>query len=199
MENAESIKKFLSEMQMLKRVKHEGVRLAGVQFPDSIAEHSLSAAQIAFVLAHFEGADPFKCVAIMVFHDTLETRLGDLHKVSARYIDSNDAQLKIEQEQYDNLPNELSQMIKPLLNEKRSRETREGIICQDADWLEVAIQAKIYHESGLAGCWEWIENVGRSLKTESAKIILETIKAEENFTSCWWRGLMKVESSDETE
>lgn len=199
MENIESIKKFLSEMQMLKRVKHEGVRLAGVQFPDSIAEHSLSAAQIAFVLAHFEGADPFKCAAIMIFHDTLETRLGDLHKVSARYIDSKGVEPKIEQEQYGNLPDDLSAMIKTLLSEKRSRYTKEGIICQDADWLEVAIQAKLYHESGMAGCWEWVENVEHALKTQSAREILNEIKNDQNFTSCWWRGLMKVESSDETE
>lgn len=199
MENVEDIKKFMSEMQMLKRVKHEGVRLAGVQFPDSIAEHSLSAAQIAFVLAHFEGADPYKCAAIMIFHDSLETRLGDLHKVSARYIDSKSIEPDIEREQFSSLPEDLSEKIKSALGEKRSRETQEGIVCQDADWLEVAIQAKFYHESGCSGCWEWIENVEKALKTQTAREILDNIKNEENFTSCWWRGLMKVESRNENE
>jgi putative hydrolase of HD superfamily len=198
MEDTGDIKKFISEMQMLKRVKHEGVRLAGVQFPDSVAEHSLLAAQIAFVLAYFEGADSYKCAAIMIFHDSLETRLGDLHKVSSRYLDTKNIETKIEQEQFANLPENLSEKIKLFLGEKRSRETKEGIVCQDADLLEVAIQAKYYHEGGCSGCWEWIENVEKALKTQTARKILETIKNEENFTSCWWRGLMKVESRDES-
>jgi putative hydrolase of HD superfamily len=151
------------------------------------------------VLAYLEGADPYKCAAIMIFHDSPETRSGDLHKVAARYIGLKDAEQKIEQEQYDNLPGDLSEKIKSILNEKRSRETPEGIVCQDADWLEVAIQAKLYHECGYHGCWVWIENVEKALETQTAREILDAIKNEENFTSCWWNGLMKVESRHEGE
>jgi putative hydrolase of HD superfamily len=197
MENIESIKKFLSEMQMLKRVKHEGVRLAGVQFPDSIAEHSLAAAQIAFILAHFEGADPYKCACAMIFHDALEARLGDQHKVSARYINVKEAEETIEHEQLSKLPPELVQKIKEILDAKRDREGLEGKICQDADYLEVAIQAKQYYESGLKGCWQWIENVEKALVTQTARDLLANIKNDDDFTSSWWRGLMSVESRDD--
>jgi hypothetical protein len=61
------------------------------------------------------------------------------------------------------------------------------------------VQAKVYYESGAKGCWQWIENVEKALNTQSAKELLEIIKNDENFTSCWWDGLMKVESRDDSE
>ena len=45
---------FLFELGQLKRVKHEGWRLVGVEHPESVAEHSLRAAQIGYVIAALE-------------------------------------------------------------------------------------------------------------------------------------------------
>lgn len=78
------------EMQHLKAIKHEGWRIIGVQFPDSVAEHSLCAAQIAYVLAKMEGADALRVTAMLVWHDMAETRIGDLHKVATHYIKGKD-------------------------------------------------------------------------------------------------------------
>jgi len=197
MANFNNIKKLFSELQMLKRVKHEGVRMTSVPFPDSIAEHSLLTAQIAYVLAYLEGADPEKTASMAIFHDIAEIRIGDIHKVGARYIDSKKVESKVEADQLTMLPQELAEKIAALTEEKRSRNTQEGIICQDADWLEVAIQAKIYFEAGYRGCWEWIINVENALKTDSAKQILNLVKNDVNFTASWWHGLMKVEKADE--
>ena len=38
----------------LKRIKHEGWRMCGIENPDSVAEHSLNAAQIGYILAKME-------------------------------------------------------------------------------------------------------------------------------------------------
>ena len=190
--NKKKIKKFLSEIQMLKRVKHEGVKLAGVENPDSIAEHACLSAQIAFLLASIEGADAVKCVLMNLFHDNEEARIGDHHKVSARYLDVRDAEKKAEKEHFNNLPEPIGKAIFELQEEKRRRNTKEGIIAQDADWLEVALQAKIYSELGYKGCKDWIDNVNRALETESAKEILAEIKKEPDFLNCWWKGLKKM-------
>ncbi|MFB0965315.1 MAG: HD domain-containing protein [Patescibacteria group bacterium] len=45
---------FLFETFHLKNIKHEGWRFCGIPNPDSVAEHSLNAAQIGYVLAKME-------------------------------------------------------------------------------------------------------------------------------------------------
>jgi len=193
---AENIRKLFSELEMLKRVEHQGVKLAGVQSPDSVAEHSLCAAQIACILAELEGANSEQCVLTMIFHDLLETRLGDTHKVTARYLETKDAEHMIRNDQLSLIPEGLSDKIKLLLSNMQNRSTKEGVICKDADSLEVAIQAKIYLEAGYKSCDEWIKNVEEALQTESARKILQIIKEDPGFTSAWWNGLMKVEKRE---
>lgn len=186
------IKKYLSEIQILKRLDHIGFKLAGVESSDTLADHVCISAQIAFVLAELEGADPYKAAVINLFHDNHEARVGDHNKVSARYLETKKAEILAEEEQLENLPENLSKKILELMNEKRNRNTKEGIIAQDADWLEVAIQAKIFTEQGYVGCQDWINNIEKALETKSAKEILMTIKEENDFTNCWWQGLKKM-------
>jgi putative hydrolase of HD superfamily len=188
----ESINKFCSEIQMLKRLEHIGFKLAGVSEKDTLANHIVIASQIAFVLAELEGADSYKSATISLFHDNHEARIGDHNKISSRYIDTHQAEREAEKEQLANLPEGIAEKITKLLNEKHERNTKEGIIAQDADWLEVAIQAKIYSEQGHKGCEEWISNVEKALETESAKKILAEIKNDLDFTNCWWQGLKKM-------
>ena len=52
---SKEILKFFFEMGQLSRVKREGWRLLGMETPESIADHSLRAAQIGWVLAKLEG------------------------------------------------------------------------------------------------------------------------------------------------
>lgn len=191
-ETKEKLKKFLSETQMLKRIRHEGVRLAGVEHPDSIADHTALSAQIAYILGRLEGVDALKCVLINVFHDNHEIRVGDHHKISARYLDTKEAEKLSEKEQFENLPSSLAKELLELQGEKRKRNTKEGIIAKDADWLEIAIQTKIYSELGYKGCEDWINNVEKALETTSAKQILAEIKKDSDFLNCWWKGLKKM-------
>ena len=81
-----SLVKFVFELLHLKHVKHEGWRMIGVEHPDSVAEHSLCAAQIAYVLAKMEGADAQKCATMLLWHDLPEARIGDLHRNAQQYI-----------------------------------------------------------------------------------------------------------------
>lgn len=185
----EKIKKFLSEIQVLKRLDHVGVRLAGVKNPDSLAEHSLVSAQIAYVLARLEGADAEKCVLMSLFHDNEEVRLGDHHKVSKRYLNIKEAEKRAEQEHFANLPDLLGKELLELQEEKRKKETKEAIVSKDADWLEMATQAKIYLEMGYSACEYWIDDVERALKTESAKEILAEIRKDPDFLNCWWKAI----------
>ncbi|MFE2929371.1 HD domain-containing protein [Streptomyces sp. NPDC059278] len=74
-------------MGALKRGKRSGWWIAGVKDPETIAEHSWRTAVGGSVLAMMEGADPAKVALLCTFHDTQETRVGDIPWIGRRYID----------------------------------------------------------------------------------------------------------------
>jgi len=183
------IVKYLSEIQALKRIKRSGFYLAGVDNPSSIASHSALSAQIAYILAKLEGADAQKCALINLFHDNEEVRIGDLNKINSRYIEPKETEA--EKEHYSNL-DDIGKELFDLQDQFKQRNTKEGIICKDADWLECACEAKIYLERGYKGFENWLDDIGKALVTESAKEILKEIRNNPDFINCWWRGLMKM-------
>ena len=167
--------RFLSEIYMLKRNRHEGFRLAGVDDPTSLSEHIAFAAQIAYLIGELEGLDGNKCAALVLFHDNGEARISDQHKVAARYIDNQKAERAALTEQVERLPKKLAQRILSFYDQVEKRHTPEGIVAKDADWIEAALQAKIYAEQGY-DIGHWVDNVTRAVETETAKTIMAEIK-----------------------
>ncbi len=184
------IANFLFELGMLKREKHRGYLLTGLEKPKSVAEHSWRAAIIAYFLAILEKANPEKCAMMNLIHDFPEARLGDHHKVSARYFSTRKAEIKVFTDQIKKLPKEITQSLKKLFEEKVARKTREGIIAQDADWLEMALTAREYFCLGYKGMKDWINNVKKALETKSAKELLKMM--EKIDINDWWQGLKKM-------
>jgi len=111
------IANFLFELGMLKR-EMRGYLLTGLEKPKSIAEHSWRAAIIAYILAIFEKVNPEKCAMMNLIHDFPETRIGDHHKVSARYFSTRKTEKRVFSEQMKNLPKGISSVLKKLYQEK---------------------------------------------------------------------------------
>lgn len=185
-----NITNFFFELGMLKRQKHTGFALAGVKNLDSLADHTCRAALIGYILADLEGADPFKTAVMILLHDVHECRIGDHHKVAARYLDTTDAENKVFKEQLDLLPESVADQWQKLFDEYDQRHTKEGIVAKDADWLETAISAREFLAQGYASCQKWIDNVRASLETDSAKKLLTEIQNTE--PTDWWQGLKKM-------
>lgn len=179
---------FIFELGQLKRIKHEGWKLAGIKDPESVAEHSLRACQIGFILAKLEKYDnPLEVCAILIFHDISECRVGDLHRVANRYVKAD------EEKAVEDQTKELGEIGKEILNlwkQMEHRNTKAGIIAKDADRLEQAFTAKEYIEIGYSYAQDWINNIEKSLITESAKKMLDNIKNHN--TNDWWQGLKKL-------
>ncbi|MFA6098581.1 MAG: HD domain-containing protein [Patescibacteria group bacterium] len=180
---------FFFELGILKKVEHEGWRLAGVEHPESVSDHSLRAAQIGFVLAKLEKhKNAFEVCTMIVFHDIAECRTGDVHKVANRYI-KRDEETAVK-EQTVNLE-EIGQEIFSLWQQTENKNSTAGIIAKDADLIEQAITAKEYMENGHSLASDWIKNVKKSLATASAKKIianLDNIKSTD-----WWQDLKKID------
>ena len=185
-----NIAKFFFELGQLKKVKRSGWWLAGVKDPESVAEHSFRATIIARILAEMENADVNKATTMVLFHDVPEARINDLHKVGARYIDFEKAEVASLKEQVERLPKKIADEMAALYKEMLQGKTKEAIIAKDADLLECAIQAKEYLEQNYKDCENWIYNVGKKLKTKSAKEILKLIKKTNS--NSWWYGLKHI-------
>lgn len=185
--NPQNICNYLFELGALKKFKHSGTKLAGVQHPDTIAEHAYRTAVIGYILAKMEKQNPEKTAIICLLHDNAEARITDLHKVARRYIKTHLAEKTAYAEQVGSLPPEIKKTFLSLFLEYEDRTTKEGLIARDADMLETAFQAKEYLDLGHKACQDWIDNVEKCLKTKSAKIILKSLKNTQ-FTD-WWRGL----------
>lgn len=189
--NLKKTSNYIFELGTLKKFRHSGTLLAGVQNPDSIAEHAYRAAIIGYILAEMEKANPEKTMLICLLHDNAEARITDLHKVARRYIDSSKPEMEAYRDQTKNLPEAIGKKFLGLFNEYETRSSKEGLIAKDADMLETAFQAKEYFDLGYKTCQDWINNVSKCLKTPSAKKLLKEMEKTE-FTD-WWRGLEKIE------
>lgn len=187
MNNKKELSKFLFEIGQMRRVKHCGWQLAGVKNPDSIAEHSHRAAQIAFILAKMEGADPYKTSFMVLIHDNGEARINDVHRVASSYINADKGEMKAAKDQFKRLPDNIEEDFKNSFEEFEKRETLEAKCAKDADYLEQALTAKEYIDIGYKGCMDWIINIKKALITNSAKELLEEVEKMDR--NDWWKGL----------
>jgi len=134
--------------------------------------------------------DPDKIVTMLIIHDNMETRVGDQDKIGARYYSKKEGEDKAFREQTELLPEMIQEKWQRCFNEFEGRSTKEGIIAKDADWLEVAFQAKEYVDTGYKAAQNWIDNVAIAVETKSAKKIIAEMKNVE-FTD-WFNGLKKM-------
>ena len=182
------ITKLIFEWGMLRRIKHEGWRVAGIEHPDSVAEHSLRAAQIGYVLAKLEKyKDPNEVCSILVFHDIGECGIGDLHKIANRYVKADEE--RAVKDQLDGI--DFGDDILKLWKQIEYKDGEAGIIAKDADLLEQAFTAKEFMEKGYEHTQNWIKNISNLIKTDSAKDLLE--KLQKVHSNEWWQGLKLIQ------
>ena len=178
---------FFFELGQLRRIKHEGWRVAGVDHPESIADHTLRAAQIAYFLANMEKyPNPFEICTIILFHDIGECRIGDLHKIAIRYVTSDEERAVSDQMSPLGAP---GKEVLELWRQMEKHHTKAGVIAKDADYLEQAVTAKEYIEKGHKFAVDWIHNVAKRLKTASAKKLLKDLEKVDPHD---WCGGLKV-------
>ena len=175
------------EFGQLRQIKHDGWRLLNLPNPESVAEHSLRAAQIAFFLAKMEKYEnPYEVVSMLVFHDIGECRVGDINKLENAYVEAQEE--KAVRDQLSTL--EDGKEVVTLWQECEYAASKPGIIAKDADYLEQAITAKEYIQSGYKMAEDWITNVRTKLKTDSAKALLEELANID--PTDWWQGLKQI-------
>ncbi|KOX11861.1 HAD family hydrolase [Saccharothrix sp. NRRL B-16348] len=171
-DDAAAIAAFGYELGVLKRIRRAGWWHAGVRDPESVAEHTMRVAQLAALIAAEEGADPARAAFLALWHDTQETRTGDLPHTVSGYIAKPDPRA-ITADQTARLPERSRQVVRDAVEEYEAKESGEARCASDADKLEMLLQAVEYRDTGVQRVDGWIDSARQSLKTGTARRIAE--------------------------
>jgi putative hydrolase of HD superfamily len=171
-DTAAGIAAFGYELGILKRIRRAGWWQAGVRDPESVAEHSVRVAQLAGLLAAEEGADPARAAYLALWHDTQETRTGDLPHSARPYLVKPDPRA-ITADQTAGLPAAAAASVREAVGEYEDAASSEARCARDADKLEMLLQAVEYRETGVLRVDGWIDSARKDLSTETARAVAE--------------------------
>jgi putative hydrolases of HD superfamily len=169
---AAAIAAFAFEMGVLKRQRRSGWWHAGVRDPESIAEHSLRVAQLAGLIAAAEGGDPAKAAYMGLWHDSQETRIGDIPHSARPYVEAR-GNVEITIDQVAGMAEPIASSVLKAVEEYEAKESLEAICARDADKLECLIQAVEYRDLGVQRVQSWIDSSRAALKTETAQRVAD--------------------------
>lgn len=184
---ARKIVSFAYEAGHLQRLPRAGWLLAGIQSPESVAEHSFRVGILAYVIAVLEGADPDRAATLGLFHDLPETRSGDVPSVGKSYVTTTDAR-QIAADQVAGLPTELARQIRDLVDEHEnatsSTATLEARCSRDADKLDALLKAREYQAAGAQLVQPWVDTMVAAVATETGQRLAAA--AQELDPAAWW-------------
>ncbi|VVB65646.1 HD domain protein [Candidatus Gugararchaeum adminiculabundum] len=160
------------EAGQLKRLPRSGWLTIGIKDCETIAEHSFRSALISYVLAKMEGVDYSRILLASLVHDLHEARISDLNTTNKKYVKADER--KAWEDALAGLPGEMRMEIESALDEK-SKNSIEAKICNDADKLEMLVQAKEYLDLGHRNATDWIASAQKNLRTNSAKRLAKII------------------------
>ncbi len=185
--NTHALARYMLELGHLKYVPRSGWGLLGMRVPESVAEHTARAAQIAYILASLEGYPRPAAVAVMLlFHDSGEARTNDPNKVNQQYVRADEAQA-ITDATRDLGP--IGQTIRAQFNEYKGRSSAAAIIAKDADHLDMMLTAMELVEQGFATARLWFDRTVPLLRTKSAQRLADELTRMS--ASDWWHAPMR--------
>ncbi|MFD7135403.1 HD family hydrolase [Streptomyces sp. NPDC059894] len=176
-EDLTSVARFLFEAGTLKNTKRSGWWMAGVKDPESVADHAWRTALLASVIAKLEGADPAQAALLAVWHDSQETRTGDVNHLGKKYTQGEADPRAITADQVAGMPEVLAEAIEAVVAEYEAKESAEAICARDADKLECMIQGIEYRDQGYAYAQRWIDNSRARLVTKSGHALADAVLA----------------------
>ncbi|MGW0998693.1 HD domain-containing protein [Streptomyces sp. NPDC002523] len=170
-----AVARFLYEAGTLKQTKRTGWWMAGVKDPESVADHSWRTALIASIIAKLEGADPARAAFLAVWHDSQETRTGDVNHLGKKYGAGEAAPEAITADQVAGMPAILADAVKELVAEYEAKESLEAQCARDADKLECMIQGIEYRDQGYSHTQRWIDNSRGRITTKTGQALADAV------------------------
>lgn len=182
---------FFAEAGLLKKIKRSGWWVAGINDPESVAEHCFRCAVMGYYIAHLEKANAARVMIMALFNDVHEARINDLHKMGHFYIDFKEAEKKVFKDQIKKLDTAVKGELAVLRQEYEAQKTKESLVARDADILECLLQAKEYYDHGYRKAGKFFKTAPDHLKTKTARRLWRQIRKWDS--SAWWEKVVKFE------
>jgi len=169
--NLNKIANFFFEIASMRRLVRAHSQLIQ-EADDNISDHSFRVAIIGMNLAKLEKCDVNKVLKMCLFHDVAETRVGDANFINQQYLDLHEEEAR--KDQMAGLP--IAGEILELLQEFEQRESKEGIVAKDGDYLDQMILQREYFFRDSQNHEIWQNHTESMLKSESAKKLAQKIR-----------------------
>lgn len=163
----------LASMRRIIRAHSQFIR----ETDDNISDHSFRVAIIGMNLARLEECDADKVLKMSLFHDVVETRVGDANFINKLYSDLHKEEAH--KDQMEDLP--IGGEISELLKEFEQRESKEAVVATDADYLDQMILQREYFFKDPQNHEIWQNYTQLMLKSESAKKLAQEIRKTNPF------------------
>ncbi|MGC1123366.1 MAG: HD domain-containing protein [Candidatus Methanofastidiosia archaeon] len=145
---------FMMMAEKLKDIFRTGWKLSGVDRPESVADHTFGVALLSMLLGDQLHLNTEKMIKMALIHDITESKLGDIHYESQKYLGKDTLQKAEEQAARDILSGDYLELWK----EFAARSTREAQIVAACDKLELYMQALRYEKAGYTGLEHFWKN-----------------------------------------
>ncbi|MEV4282912.1 HD domain-containing protein [Actinoplanes xinjiangensis] len=175
---------FLYEVGVLKRTARTGWALARIANRESVADHVFRTAVIAMTLAATAGADPDRTAALALLHDLPETRLGDMHHLTRRYLDEPKPFRRVIDDQTAGLPAPVRDLIRARAAQWLDQDTEEARLARDADVLDSLLHVRESLADRPELCRRWEDYLAASVATDAGRSLLAEIRA--TGPDDWW-------------
>lgn len=153
--DVERVLECLAELHNLVRLPRTGWIMAGVKEPESVGDHCLEAALIAYILSRHVDAqvDIGKVLIMLLFHEVGEVRLSDMPRRGSRYIRDakGPAEEAIVRDVLDGVADELGDVV----HEYNERTTAEAKLAEAAEELQILFAALMYAKEGIGDMTEY--------------------------------------------
>jgi putative hydrolase of HD superfamily len=180
MDNA--LARFFFEAGMLKKMKRTGYPFLG-SGGESVADHCFRAALMGYTLALTQDdVDAPKVALLLLHHDLAEARTGDLNYMQKRYNQTDED--KAIRHQTRDLPPDLAENIKALVDEFNAVKTPEAKLAKDADQLDLIVELKEQQDLNNPYAKHWIHYALKRLHTQVAKDMAQQILTTD--WTDWW-------------
>lgn len=134
--------------RLKKEVRRGWVIQAGVTNPESVADHTFRLVLMAMVFGDLRGLNSEKMMRLAMIHDLGESLVGDITPMEMDIEVKRKEENEAIRELFGNLPEKLRKEYLRLWDELREGSSEEAKLVNDADKLEMAMQASEYIGEG---------------------------------------------------
>jgi putative hydrolase of HD superfamily len=148
----EELIEFSEIIGKLKVVKRAGwISHVGITKPESVADHSFRCAILAMFIGDLQGVNTEKLIRMLLLHDIQESITGDYDYYAKEEIGTPTVKLQERiaiKDILSRLPTKLKRKYSAIWQEYEDKTTREAMLANDIDKIEMLIQALEYEKEG---------------------------------------------------